>query len=96
MLFRSEPGVKRVNFSDQVPVHQALRTAIRAAYEIRVDDGVMRTAMKRSDNLKVTFDHLRKHYPLRRDIPTLRVGVPAKCHDLHEALSAAGFDVRTK
>jgi len=39
---------------------------------------------------------LRKHYPLRRDIPTLRVGVPAKCHDLHEALSAAGFDVRTK
>lgn len=94
--FLPEPGVKRVNFSDQVPVHQALRTAIRAAYEIRVDDGVMRTAMKRSDNLKVTFDHLRKHYPLRRDIPTLRVGVPAKCHDLHEALSAAGFDVRTK
>lgn len=94
--FLPEPGVKRVNFSDQVPVHQALRTAIRAAYEIRVDDGVMRTAMKRSDNLKATFDHLRKHYPLRRDIPTLRVGVPAKCHDLHEALSAAGFDVRTK
>ncbi len=94
--FLPEPGVKRVNFSDQVPVHQALRTAIRAAYEIRVDDGVMRTAMKRSDNLKATFDHLRKNYPLRRDIPTLRVGVPAKCHDLHEALTAAGFDVRTK
>ncbi|MCD8523137.1 MAG: 4-phosphoerythronate dehydrogenase PdxB [Saccharospirillaceae bacterium] len=94
--FLPEPGVKRVNFSDQVPVHQALRTAIRAAYEIRVDDGVMRTAMKRSDNLKVTFDQLRKNYPLRRDIPTLRVGVPAKCHDLHDALAAAGFDVRTK
>ncbi|MCT7359584.1 4-phosphoerythronate dehydrogenase PdxB [Thalassolituus pacificus] len=94
--FLPEPGVKRVNFSDQVPVYQALRTAIRACYEIRVDDGVMRTAMKRSDNLKATFDQMRKNYPLRRDIPTLRVGVPAKCHDLHEALSAAGFDVRTK
>lgn len=94
--FLPEPGVKRVNFSDQVPLYQALRTAIRAAYEIRVDDGVMRTAMKRSDDLRVTFDQLRKHYPLRRDIPTLRVGVPAKCHDLHDALAAAGFDVRIK
>ncbi|MDK2776354.1 MAG: 4-phosphoerythronate dehydrogenase PdxB [Pseudomonadota bacterium] len=94
--FLPEPGIKRVNFSDQVPLYQALRTAIRAAYEIRVDDGIMRTAMKRSDNLRSTFDQLRKHYPLRRDIPTLKVGVPAKCHDLSAALSAAGFDVRSK
>ena len=94
--FLPEPGVKRVNFSDQVPLNQALRTAIRAAYEIRVDDGVMRTAMKRSDDLRATFDALRKNYPLRRDIPTLRVGVPAKCHDLQDVLAAAGFDVRIK
>lgn len=94
--FLPEPGIKRVNFSDQVPQHQALRTAIRAAYEIRVDDGVMRSAMKRSENLKATFDQMRKNYPLRRDIPTLRVGVPAKCHDLQSALQAAGFDVRIK
>lgn len=94
--FLPEPGIKRVNFSDQVPQNQALRTAIRASYEIRVDDGVMRCAMKRSDDLKATFDKLRKHYPLRRDIPTLRVGVPAKCRELHSALEAAGFDVRTK
>ena len=94
--FLPEPGIKRVNFSDQVPINQALRTAIRASYEIRVDDGVMRCAMKRSDDLKATFDKLRKNYPLRRDIPTLRVGVPAKCRELHTALEAAGFDVRTK
>ena len=96
--FLPEPGVKRVNFSDQVPMYQALRTAIRAAYEIRVDDGVMRTAMRHvSDaDLRETFDKLRKEYPLRRDIPTLKVGVPAKCHDLHATLEAAGFDVRVK
>ncbi len=94
--FLPEPGIKRVNFSDQVPLHQALRTAIRASYEIRVDDGVMRSAIRRSDNIRETFDRLRRDYPLRRDIPTLRVGVPARCHDLHDALAAIGFDVRIK
>jgi erythronate-4-phosphate dehydrogenase len=94
--FLPEPGIKRVNFTEQAPVHQALRTAIRAAYEIRVDDGVLRSAMRRSKNLPETFDRLRKEYPLRRDTPTLRVGVPARAHDLMDALTAAGFDVRTK
>lgn len=94
--FLPEPGVKRVNFTDQVPVHQALRTAIRAAYEVRVDDGKMRTVMRRADSRKAAFDQLRSDYPLRRDIPTMRVGVPAKCRELHQALEAAGFDVRTK
>ncbi len=94
--FLPEPGIKRVNFTEQAPVHQALRTAIRAAYEIRVDDGVLRSAMRRSKNLRETFDRLRKEYPLRRDTPTLRVGVPARAHDLMDVLTAAGFDVRTK
>jgi erythronate-4-phosphate dehydrogenase len=94
--FLPEPGIKRVNFTEQAPVHQALRTAIRAAYEIRVDDGVLRSAMRRSKNLRETFDRLRKEYPLRRDTPTLRVGVPARAHDLMDALTSAGFDVRTK
>lgn len=94
--FLPEPGIKRVNFTDQVPVHQALRTAIRAAYEVRVDDGKMRTAMRRASSRKAAFDQLRRDYPLRRDIPTMRVGVPAKCQELHEVLDAAGFDVRTK
>lgn len=94
--FLPEPGIKRVNFTEQAPVHQALRTAIRASYEIRVDDGVMRSAMRRSNNLRETFDRLRKEYPLRRDTPTLRVGVPARAHDLMDVLTAAGFDVRTK
>lgn len=91
-----EPGIKRMDFTDQIPVYQALRTAIRAAYEIRVDDGVMRNSMRRSNNLRETFDALRRNYPLRRDIPTLRVGVPSKCQELIEALESAGFDVRTK
>ncbi|ASP39577.1 4-phosphoerythronate dehydrogenase [Bacterioplanes sanyensis] len=94
--FLPEPGIKRVNFSDNIPVHQALRTAIRASYEIRVDDGVMRAAMRRSEDQRATFDQLRRDYPLRRDIPVLKVGVPARCLDLGKALEAAGFDVRVK
>jgi erythronate-4-phosphate dehydrogenase len=94
--FLPEPGIKRVDFSDQVPMHQALRTAIRASYEIRVDDGVMRSEMRHSKDLKTSFDKLRREYPLRRDTPTLRVGVPARAHDLQDVLEAAGFDVRTR
>lgn len=94
--FLPEPGIKRVNFGEQAPMHQALRTAIRAAYEIRVDDGVMRSVMRHSKDLKVSFDRLRREYPLRRDTTTLKVGVPARAHDLQTVLENAGFDVRVK
>lgn len=94
--FLPEPGIKSVQFSEQVPIHQALRTAIRAAYEIRVDDGVMRAALRRSNNPKETFDFLRKNYPLRRDTPNLRVSVPSKCHELRNQLTAAGFCFKNK
>lgn len=94
--FLPEPGIKRVTFGEQAPMYQALRTAIRAAYEIRVDDGVMRSAMRHSKDLRATFDQLRQEYPLRRDTTTLRVGVPARAHDLQTVLANAGFDVRVK
>jgi erythronate-4-phosphate dehydrogenase len=44
--------------------------------------------------MKAKFDLLRKNYPLRRDIPTMRIEVPSKRQDLQQALEAAGFDVR--
>jgi len=93
-----EPSIKKIKFGDSVPVHQALRTAIRAAYEIRVDDGIMRSTLLRTEGepeaMKAKFDLLRKNYPLRRDIPTIRIEVPVKRQDLQQALEAAGFDVR--
>ena len=96
--FLPEPSIKRIKFGDSVPVHQALRTAIRAGYEIRVDDGIMRSTLLRTEGdpeaMKAKFDLLRKNYPLRRDIPTMRIEVPSKRQDLQQALEAAGFDVR--
>ena len=93
-----EPSIKKIKFGDSVPAHQALRTAIRAGYEIRVDDGIMRSTLLRtegdSEAMKAKFDLLRKNYPLRRDIPTIRIEVPSKRQDLQQALEAAGFDVR--
>jgi len=93
-----EPSIKKIKFGDSVPVHQALRTAIRAAYEIRVDDGIMRSTLSRTEGepeaMRTKFDLLRKNYPLRRDIPTIRIEVPSKRQDLQQALEAAGFDVR--
>jgi erythronate-4-phosphate dehydrogenase len=93
-----EPSIKKIKFGDSVPVHQALRTAIRAVYEVRVDDGIMRSSLLRTNGepqaMRTQFDLLRKNYPLRRDIPTMRVEVPSKRQDLQQALEAAGFDVR--
>lgn len=96
--FLPEPSIKKIKFGDSVPVHQALRTAIRAVYEVRVDDGIMRSSLLRTNGeayaMRTQFDLLRKNYPLRRDIPTMRVEVPIKRQDLQQALAAAGFDVR--
>ncbi|MGK0249731.1 MAG: erythronate-4-phosphate dehydrogenase [Oleispira sp.] len=93
-----EPTIKKIKFGDSVPVHQALRTAIRAGYEVRVDDGIMRSTLLRTGGepqaMREQFDLLRKNYPLRRDIPTIRIEVPSKRQDLQCALEAAGFDVR--
>lgn len=96
--FLPEPSIKKIKFGDSVPVYQALRTAIRAVYEVRVDDGIMRSTLLRTHGeaqaMRTQFDLLRKNYPLRRDIPTMRVEVPSKRLDLQQALEAAGFDVR--
>ena len=96
--FLPEPPIKQIKFGDSVPVHQALRTAIRAVYEVRVDDGIMRSSLLKTggetDAMRSQFDLLRKNYPLRRDIPTMRVEVPIKRQDLQQVLEAAGFDVR--
>ena len=98
--FLPDPSIKKIAFGDSVPVHQALRTAIRAAYEIRVDDGIMRSTLIHTDGnelkMKSSFDQLRKNYPLRRDIPTMRIEVPSKRLDLYQALEAAGFSVKQK
>lgn len=94
--FLPESPIKRLGFSDRIPTHQALRTAIRASYEVRVDDGVMRSAMSRLGNDQATFDGLRRDYPLRRDLLNLRVDVPAKCGELKHALEAVGFVVKSK
>ncbi len=93
-----EPSIKKIKFGDSVPVLQAFRTAIRAVYEVRVDDGIMRSTLLRTGGeeqaMREQFDLLRKNYPLRRDITTMRVEVPGKRQDLKNALEAAGFDVR--
>lgn len=98
--FLPDPSIKKIAFGDSVPVYQALRTAIRAAYEIRVDDGIMRSTLMRTEGdaqqMKSRFDHLRKNYPLRRDIPTIRIEVPSKRQDLQQALEATGFSVKLK
>ncbi len=68
--FMPELGVTKLEFSNQISNEQRFRTAVRAYYDVRDDDGRMRYAMHNSNNKAATFDSLRKNYPLRRDIPS--------------------------
>lgn len=68
--FMPELGVKHIEFSTQMPNEQRFRTAVRAFYDVRNDDGRMRYAMHNASNRAERFDWLRKNYPLRRDIPS--------------------------
>lgn len=52
---------------------------IRLVYDVRTDDAAMRLAMQISAteaDMAHAFDALRKHYPVRREIPDLKLSMP--------------------
>ena len=66
--FLPEPAVLALTLSSAVPNAQRLSTQVRAIYDVRNDDGRMRYAMRNATDVAHAFDHLRKHYPLRREL----------------------------
>jgi erythronate-4-phosphate dehydrogenase len=71
----------------------ALSGAVRAVYEIMLDDARMRgmLALATPEEQSAWFDRLRKEYPRRREFFNTRVTLTRPDADLEQALSGVGF-----
>ena len=73
----------------------ALATLCRAVYDPRRDDADFRRSLQGdAANRRAAFDALRKHYPLRREIDGLRVGVQGEAPQLVQVVKALGATLR--
>ncbi len=72
----------------------ALATVCRAVYDPRLDDAAFRRSLLGDAEARRTgFDALRKHYPMRRELPELRVRVTGEAKQLHRQLAALGVQL---
>ena len=79
---------------DLADPESALRSAVRAVYDIHGDDTAMRTLLTAAESERPRiFDRLRKDYPRRREFLNTRVDVAPHNADLAERLSQLGFQV---
>lgn len=69
----------------------ALATLCRAVYDPRRDDADLRRSLRGdAAGRRAAFDALRKHYPMRREIDGLRVGVQGDAPQLVRLIKALG------
>ena len=72
----------------------ALATVCRAVYDPRLDDAAFRRSLLGdAEARRVGFDALRKHYPMRRELPELRVRVTGEAKQLRRQLAALGVQL---
>ncbi|MCQ4346563.1 4-phosphoerythronate dehydrogenase PdxB [Pseudomonas stutzeri] len=72
----------------------ALATVCRAVYDPRRDDANFRRSLAGdAEARRAGFDALRKHYPMRRELPELRVRVTGEGMDLRRQLAALGVQL---
>ncbi len=90
-----DPVLKNIGFSNDATIDDAHSIAIRAVYDIRRDDGVMRKKFSGLDqeNRKIAFDLLRRNYPVRREFSTLKVQTKKCTSEVQRALKALNFKV---
>lgn len=69
----------------------ALATVCRAVYDPRLDDAAFRRSLVGdAEARRAGFDALRKHYPMRRELPELTVRVTGEAQQLRRQLAALG------
>src|SRR5690554_324940 len=82
-----------VRFGASVAPYDALSIAIRACYDPRTDDGLLRRALRLpTEEHGAAFDSLRKHYRIRREFGLTRISFTEKAPEAERLLKAAGFD----
>ncbi|MBV2133005.1 4-phosphoerythronate dehydrogenase PdxB [Pseudomonas sp. MAP12] len=69
----------------------ALAMVCRAVYDPRLDDAAFRRSLLGdAEQRRLGFDALRKHYPMRRELPDLTVRVGGTAQQLRRQLAALG------
>jgi erythronate-4-phosphate dehydrogenase len=72
----------------------ALATVCRAVYDPRLDDAAFRRSLVGdAETRRAGFDALRKHYPMRRELPGLTVRVTGEAVQLRRQLAALGVQL---
>ncbi|WP_257266136.1 4-phosphoerythronate dehydrogenase PdxB [Endozoicomonas sp. ONNA2] len=89
------PVLKQMKFSEGMTFSTTCSIAIRAIYDIRRDDAMMRKGLMgfEESQRKVKFDLLRKNYPERREFSTLRVELKNCAPALVNVFQALQFKV---
>jgi len=91
------PAVPRVGVAGGLTVQQAVRCAIRAAYDIEADDARLREIGGRpAEERGKFFSTLRKKYPVRREFPAMTVELDAPDAAASASLKSLDFIVATK
>lgn len=86
-----EQTLLSIQLAGHTSTTEAMRVLCRAVYDPRSDDAVFRISLQgEADARRVAFDQLRKNYPVRRELPDLKVHVSQAHADLLQLLSALG------
>ncbi len=73
---------------------EAIQMAVLSAYDVRGDSGSLQQILGLDEQQRAAFFHdLRKHYPVRREFPAMRVRVKNARPGLEQKLIALGFKV---
>ena len=88
------PVLQGLTFSSSVRAEEAVTTAVRAVYDVRMDDARLRLALRQGrETVPVIFDRLRKNYPARREFRSLKVHLHHTTPDVQALLEGQGFRV---
>jgi erythronate-4-phosphate dehydrogenase len=93
--FLPEAGVPELRVDAAAGSEQeALMGAVRAVYDVRRDDALLREIREcRAGKAGEFFDNLRKEYPVRREFVNMRVVPEGACESLSRKLAGIGFTV---
>ncbi len=90
--FLPDPPLKSLVFTNTIADSAAIFKAVMACYDIRQDDAKLRLITQQKQ-IGAFFDHLRKHYPLRREFSCVTIDVPSEKQQLAIWLRGLGFKV---
>ena len=92
--FLPPPPLRSLGFCGSVDPVEAMHTAIRAAYDVRRDDLLLRDCLAGAEDPVLGFDALRRNYRVRREFSSVKVNIKGPPRCLQNYFLALGFKVR--